>query len=262
MEILQNKNAATRFQIMVEIAASGPSVQQKTIAGKLGVTPQAISDYIQQLVSDKLVISTGRSQYRVSAEGVNWMLAMLRELHGYAGMVEKAVTNITVCAAVADEDISKGQAVGLEMKYGLLYATSRMEEGASGKAISTVKQGEDVDVANVEGLVKLTRGKITILQVPISQKGGSRQANLEKLGKYTSGEKLVGAIGIEAVISLRKINAEPRYLYGVTEAAVEATHCALPFTIVCTEDAIPNLMKRLREEEIEYSLVDLRVKAH
>ena len=50
VEILQNKNSATRFQILVEIAASGHSIQQKSIAVKLGVTPQAISDYIRQLV--------------------------------------------------------------------------------------------------------------------------------------------------------------------------------------------------------------------
>jgi putative transcriptional regulator len=41
VEILQNKNSATRFQILVEIAASGPNIQQKDIATKLGVTPQA-----------------------------------------------------------------------------------------------------------------------------------------------------------------------------------------------------------------------------
>ena len=48
VEILRNKNLATRFQILVEIARSGPNIQQRDIAGKLGVTPQAISEYIKQ----------------------------------------------------------------------------------------------------------------------------------------------------------------------------------------------------------------------
>jgi putative transcriptional regulator len=74
VEILQNKNAATRFQILVEIAASGPNIQQKNIAARLGVTPQAISNYIQQLVEDDLIVSTGRSHYRVGTKGVNWIL--------------------------------------------------------------------------------------------------------------------------------------------------------------------------------------------
>jgi putative transcriptional regulator len=121
IEILQNKNSATRFQILVEIADSGPGIQQKSIAGKLGVTPQAISDYIRQLVNDGLVLSTGRSQYKVSAKGVNWMLKVLRELRSYGSLVEQAVTNITVCAAIAEDDIQPGQDVGLKMKDGLRY---------------------------------------------------------------------------------------------------------------------------------------------
>lgn len=47
--ILQNKNSASRFQILVEIATHGPGISQKSIAAKLGFTPQAISDYIHQL---------------------------------------------------------------------------------------------------------------------------------------------------------------------------------------------------------------------
>ncbi len=83
MEILKNKNGDTRFQIMVEIAALCPSIPQKSIAKKLGVTPQAISDYIQQLVNEELIVSMGRSNYKVSTKGVNWMLLILRELRSY-----------------------------------------------------------------------------------------------------------------------------------------------------------------------------------
>lgn len=260
VEILQNKNAATRFQILVEIAASGPVIQQKSIAVKLGVTPQAISDYIHQLMKEDLVVSSARSHYRVSPKGVNWMLKVLRELRGYASLVEQAVTNLTVCAAIAESDINRGQAVGLKMKNGLLFATKQTNGSARGMAVSSVSQGEDVDVSNIEGLVELTRGKVTILQVPVVQRGGSRQVDLELLKVQVSHNEQVGAIGIEALISLRRIDIEPRYLYGVTEAAIEAARCGLPFCIVCTDDAIPGLIKRLQEEGLNYELIDLRLK--
>jgi putative transcriptional regulator len=259
VEILQNKNAATRFQIMVEIAASGPGIQQKTIAAKLGVTPQAISDYIHQLLTEGLVISTGRSQYRVSTEGVNWMLSVLREMHAYSAMVEKAVTNIAVSAAIAETDISEGQAVGIKMKSGLLYAGSP-SKGARGIAVSSVEAGEDVGIANIEGLVDFTRGKIMVIQVPVIQKGGSARIKPDMLKKYVSDANRTGAIGIESIVTLRKIGIEPNYSYGVTEAAIEAAKCGLSFTIVCTDDAVPGLIKRLQEEEIEYVQVDARKK--
>jgi len=259
VEILQSKNSATRFQILVEIATSGPSIQQKSIAVKLGITPQAISAYIHQLVKDDLVVSTGRSHYRVSTKGVNWMLKVLRELRGYASVVEQAVTNITVCAAIAEGDINQGQAVGLKMKDGLLFATSQTNGGARGMAVSSVSEGEDVAVSNIEGLVELTTGRVTILQVPGIQKGGSRQVDLELLHAQVTGSQ-AGAIGIEALISLRRVDIEPRYLYGVTEAAIEAAQCGLSFTVVCTDDAIPRLIKKLQEEGLNYELIDLRLR--
>jgi biotin operon repressor len=63
-QILQSKNLATRFQIMVEIAANQPTVHQKSIAAKLNVTPQAISEYMMKLEQDGWVASDGRSKYR------------------------------------------------------------------------------------------------------------------------------------------------------------------------------------------------------
>ncbi|OGO24976.1 MAG: hypothetical protein A2144_10275 [Chloroflexi bacterium RBG_16_50_9] len=260
MEILQNKNSATRFQILVEIAASGPNVPQKRIAAKLGLTPQAISDYVHQLVNDDLVLSSGRSQYKVSAKGVNWMLKILRELRTYSSLVERAVTNITVCAAIAECDINHGQAVGLKMKDGLLYATDNISDSARGTAVSSANQGDDVDISNIEGLVEFTRGQVTILQIPVIQKGGSRQVDLGRLKDRIAGSEQMGAVGIEALIALRRLDIEPRYLYGVTEAAVEAAKCGLSFIIVCTDDSIPELIRRLQDEGLNYEIMDLRMK--
>ena len=71
VEVLQNKNLATRFQILVEIAAMQPNIQQRHIAKKLNITPQAVSDYIKQMLGAGLLTSDGRSRYRVSNDGVN-----------------------------------------------------------------------------------------------------------------------------------------------------------------------------------------------
>jgi putative transcriptional regulator len=257
VEILQNKNSATRFQILVEIAASGPNVRQKNIAASLKITPQAVSEYIHQLVAEKLVVSTGRSSYRVSTKGVDWMLKMLRELNDYISTVTKAVTGVTTCAAIAESDITQGQAVGLKMKDGLLFATSQPSGSARGVALSSAKKGEDVAVSNIEGIVEFPRGKVTILQVPGVQKGGAGCVDLKSLKTHVKKRRQVGAIGIEALVALRRAKIEPDYLYGVAEAAVEASRCGLPFVIVCTDDAISGLIKRLQEESVDYKIIEL-----
>lgn len=261
IEILQNKNSSTRFQILVEIAASGPTVHQRTIAAKLRVTPQAISDYMSQLVSEGMVISTGRSSYRVSVKGVNWVLKMLRELNEYLALVTRSVTNLTVCAAIAETDIKQGQPVGLKMKNGLLFAVNQTGKGARGIAQSSAGRGEDVDVSGIEGIIEFDKGKVSVLQVPSIGKGGSRTVDIEKLRSGISDSQSVGVIGIEALATLRRAKIKPHYLYGVTEAAVEAAQCGLRFVIVCTEDAISEVIKKLQDEGIEHEVTDLTVRS-
>jgi putative transcriptional regulator len=256
IELLQNKNSATKFEILAQLAAAGPNVRQKHIAEKLGVTPQAVSEYMRQLAAEGLIASGGRSDYRVSIKGVNWMLEMLRNLHDYHSLVSKTITNITTCAAIAESNLKRGHAVGLTMKNGLLLATATPEGGARGISMSSVKAGDDVDITGIEGLVQLEPGKVTILQVPSIRQGGSRNASMKKLKSLFKGQP-VGAIGIEALVLLRRSGLEPQYLYGVAEAAIEAARCGLSFLVVCTNDAIPGLARRLQEDDVDHEIVDI-----
>ena len=110
-QILQSKNLATKFQIMVEIAAHQPNIQQKDIAPRLGITSQAVSEYVKELIKDGWLSSKGRSRYNVTKEGVDWILQMSRQLHSYAWFVSKAVADISTTTAIADSDLSVGQPV-------------------------------------------------------------------------------------------------------------------------------------------------------
>lgn len=256
-QILQSKNLATKFRMLVEIAGNQPNIQQKLIAEKVGVTPQAISDYISQLLSDGFISSGGRSQYKVTQEGVNWMIEMTRELKEYASYVEKAITNVAICAAVADVSISRGQLVGLKMKDGVLLATDKASEGARGTAISDADVGEDVGVSNIEGIVELTKGHIMILKVPGIEKGGSKKVDFDILKTQRMEGLMIGAIGLEALSVLKKIAIEPDCFYGVEAAIVEAARSGLSSVVVCVDDQVPNFIQRLENEKLEYSLLDI-----
>jgi len=262
IEVLQNKNSATRFQIMAEIASAGPNIHQKNIALKLGISPQAVSEYVRQLSEEKLIAAESRSSYKISIEGVNWMLKIVRELNDFLAEATTAVKNITTCAAIAENDIARGQAVSLQMKGGLLIATTKKGAGAKGVAVTGAKAGEDVGVSHIEGLVSLKKGKIIVLEVPTVQKGGSRKIDLSRLKALVKGRQQVGAIGIEALASLRKAGIEPRYLYGVVDAAIELARCGLPVTIVATSDVIPEVIKKLRENGLDYEMVSLTPKGY
>jgi len=75
------------------------------------------------------------------------------------------------------------------------------------------------------------------------------------LKKVIQGRQLVGAIGIEALIALRKVGVEPTCLYGVREAVVEAARSGLSPAVVCVDADTSDLLKRLEEKNIDYEIL-------
>ena len=258
-QILKSKNLATKFQIMVEIAAHQPNIQQKDIAPRLGITSQAVSEYVKELIKDGWLSSEGRSRYKVTREGVDWILQMSRQLHSYAWFVSKAVADISTTTAIADSHLTVGQAASLYMKDGLLFASKVTSgKGAKGIAVTEAKKGQDVGIRNVEGVIKLEPAEVMIVKVPNVQDGGSRSTNLARLEREVKEARLVGAMGTEALVALTQIGIKPDYVHGVREAAIEAAYCNLPFLVVCSEDKVLILVQRLEEENLDYKIVDLR----
>jgi putative transcriptional regulator len=258
-QILQSKNLATKFQIMVEIAAHQPNIQQKDIAARLGITSQAVSEYIRELIRDGWLSSQARSRYKVTKEGVDWILQMSRQLHTYAWFVSKVVADISTTAAIADSDLSPGQPASLYMKDGLLFASAVISsKRAKGIVATEAEKGQDVGIRNIERVIKLEPAKVMIGKIPNVEDGGSRSSNMAGLKRETKKARLVGALGTEALVALRQIGIRPDYIHGVREAAIEAAYCGLPFLVVCSEDKVAILVQRLEEENLGYQVIDLR----
>ena len=245
---------------MVEIATNQPNIQQKDIAIKIGVTSQAVSDYMNKLEKDGWITSEGRSRYHITKEGINWMLKSLRQLQQYSNSAERVLTNITTWAAVASVDLDKNQTVSLEMRAGLLYALLHSENGATGITAEKAKEGEDIGIMDIQGIVKLDIGQVTMWEIPTIQNGGSRKVDVTKLKKGLEKGELTGAIGVEAIVTLRRMGLEPDYLYGVPQAAIEAAKSGLSFFIVCTGSEAPGVVQKLITENIKYTRIDARKK--
>jgi putative transcriptional regulator len=259
-QVLRIKNFATRFQIMVEIAANQPFIQQKEIAQHIGITSQAVSEYVSELEKDGWISTDGRSRYHITREGANWVLKSLRDLQQYTAFADKALTNIMTWAAVADIDLTAGQEVGLIMKEGLLVATRYQGKGARGIAATKAKQGDDVGITNIEGIVNLQIGKVTVIEVPDIKDGGSSRANLPMIQRELSKVDLTASLGIEALISLRKLQIAPNYIYGVTAAAVEAVRSGLTLVVVCSANESPSLLQKLTVANVDYKLVNAKIR--
>ncbi len=121
--ILRSKREVSRLQILVEIAEHQPAVRQQEIAEKLGVTPQAISEYIRELVDEGKVSASGRGNYEVTKTGIEWVLENAESLESYARHIRRdIIQQVSVWTAIAAEDLREGDEVGVYMKAGFLYA--------------------------------------------------------------------------------------------------------------------------------------------
>jgi putative transcriptional regulator len=117
--ILRSKREATRFQILVEIAEHQPSIRQQEIATKLGVTPQAVSEYIRDLVDEGFVTAHGRGRYEVTKNGIEWVLHHAEALEAYARHITREIIQqVAVWTAIARDEIQKGDTVGVLMQDG------------------------------------------------------------------------------------------------------------------------------------------------
>ncbi|HPW74087.1 MAG: MarR family transcriptional regulator [Methanothrix sp.] len=258
VNVLQSKRESSRFQILVEIAAHQPNLRQKEVADKLGVTPQAISEYIKELVADGLVTTDGRMRYSITKEGVEWLLENAAELKRYARVVmEEIISHVSVWTAIAESELAEGERVSLEMRNGLLYANRREDIEASGTVIASVCAGEDVGVSDLKGMISLEEGRVTLCKVPRVQMGGSRGIDLAILKRLLSEERMVGCLGVEALVALRKAGREPDVLFGAKEFAVEAAYHGISSLVVSVDEQIPSLLTRLESEGLKYELVDL-----
>jgi putative transcriptional regulator len=252
--VLERKGEITRFQILVETAASQPQIKQSEIAASLGITPQAVSEYIKNLIEDGLITSSGRGQYKVTPLGVEAIISGARELREYSKYVlSNVVGQVSVWPAIAAGEIKKGSAVRLAMKGGVLYAATG-GEGAEGVAACDASVGEDVGVTNLRGLIPLIKGRVKVIKVPSIEGGGSRAVDVKKLSEELDG--LVGAAGIEALAALHGAGASPDVSFGAAESLADAAVKGVNGTLVIAADMAPQAIQKLEAAGVEYSIVD------
>lgn len=198
----------------MDIAENQPSVRQQEIAAKLGITPQAVSDYIRELLDEGMVSSQGRGSYKITYKGVDWVIGNAEALQAYARHVTgDIVQQVYVWTAIAESDIKKGDHIGLYMKDGFLYATLS-EMPAMGNAVNDAVKGCDVGVIELKGIIDHRKGSVNICKIPRIQRGGSSAVAYEDLKKVLGSVDFIGAVGIEAYIAVEKAGCKVDAFFG------------------------------------------------
>jgi putative transcriptional regulator len=253
------KVKSTKMQVLVEVAALQPKIRQKEVADRVGVTPQAVSEYLKELVAEGWVKFNKRGQYEVTKAGIEIIIDWTNELNNYIRYItEDIVGKVTVWTAIAEEDIKKQTSVGLTMRDGILYASSLNSDAANahGTTIGDAGKGDDVGVENLTGIIPMDRVHLTVAVVPRIQRGGSAAVDLEALKRVVA-NKPVAVLGLEALVSVRKAGISPLIQYAAAEGVIEAAFRGLSVAVVGTDEAVPALIAELISRDISYESVDL-----
>ena len=256
-DVLENKRAATRFRILVEIADRQPAVSQGEIADAVGVTSQAVSEYMRELVDDGLVEKEGRSRYRTTKEGVDWLLRSAKDVRRFADHVtEDVLGSVGEDTAIATDAVAEGDPVTLTIVDGLLHATPGGEGPATGVATTDADADEDVGVTGFEGIIDLEPGTVTVVQVPPVRSGGSGAVPADALASICGDAPLVVAMGAEALVALRRAGIEPATHFAAGEVAADAADRGLDAVVVATTDLVGRVTDVLRDAGVAYEVTN------
>ena len=256
VDVLDSKRAATKFRVLVEIADRQPAVNQGEIADAVGVTSQAISEYIRELVDQGFVEKEARSRYRVTKRGVDWLIQQAADVRRFADHVtDDVLGSMQEDAAFATDDVESGEAVSLSIDGGMLHAEPGDEGPATGVATSDAAAGEVVGVTGFTGIIDLEPGDVTVFQVsPIRSEHPEPS---EKLAAAAAAADLVAAAGVEAVAALRRSDRQADVTFAAGEVAADAAGRGLDVIVVATTDLGGRVTDALRDAGLAYEVDDV-----
>lgn len=254
---LFHRGGLTRLQILVEIASNQPSVRQQDVASAVGISPQAVSDYFQELLADGFVDSGRRGEWHITPSGTEYVIQKARDLWQYSiKVLEDVMNEVEVYPAIAGSNIKAGQKVCLSMEDGLAlahpYATDECD--ATGEAVDDATKDQDVGITALRGIIPIPEPVVSIIQVPSISHGGSKKCRIDLLTKSLSG--IVAAEGTEAIVCCRKAGREPDAKFAPIDVIISAARLGVQCSIMVTDERVNMVLDRLREANLDGKLID------
>jgi putative transcriptional regulator len=255
--VLESKRNATRYQILVEIAERQPAVNQQEIADAIGVTAQAVSDYLQDLIEQSYVTKHGRGRYEVTKEGVDWLISRTDDLRQFVEHVsEEVIGEVEVETAIAATDLQEGETVTVTMRDGTLQAVAGDTGGATAVAVTDAVAGQDVGITDFEGVVDYDLGTVTGVSVPQVNDGGSHAVDTDRIASLARNHDLVAVAGTEGLATARAAGLDPDVRFGSAVAVQEAATKGLDVLLLAVRDSLSRHTDKLRDRQVSYEVVD------
>jgi len=237
---LRRGGAVTELLFLYECATLEPT-QLRPIAEQLGLTVQAVSHSFRQLRRRGFVtVQDGR--YRPTVEGVAWLHETLRRLGDDLRERIERVHVIRSTRALALENLSKGAAVSLELRHGLLSARPGAAGPSRGRVPHGGRKGSLVEVSDLEGIVPIVPAPIVVRTLRAADLTDPRLAERVRASLPSDPLALIAAEGLEAFHALATAGLRKALRFAAGRAALEASRLGVPSYILVPEGDLPHLI--------------------
>lgn len=244
---LRDLKRNTELLILIELVRT-PSIKLKDIASNLGVTVQAVSQYIAAMKKEGL-LKDQKGSVRATRKGMQiaqeHFVGLKQEIDG----ILRRIAVIDNCVAIAGRKMAKGQKLGLVMEDGMLMAYPGRQASSTGMALESADEGEDVLVGQLEGIVDLELGRLLVVEAPAETDGGSKAAEVEcareKLEQFSPGLLVAGDPTGAAL--LMKTSGEMFSIHAPIESAMSALARGVDVGFCGTRESVDRLLDAVAE---------------
>ncbi|RLI76145.1 replication/maintenance protein [Archaeoglobales archaeon] len=256
MKVLLSRKDTVKLLILSELAIN-KECNQRDIARKLNLTPQAISEHFKELVSEDYVKVIHKGYYELTNKGIDWLTKNLLDLHMYSEELVRKLYSRSI-VAIAEGKIRENEKVKYWFQDGFIFA--KKNKDSNGVALTSAGDGEDILIKPTSGFEPPKKGEVVVIKVPDIAEGGSRKVDVIAFRDFVKSKprSIVVAIGVEALVSCRKIGVEPIF-FGSKDVCVEASHHGSGVIVACTESLVDDLLRRLIEENIKFEIKEFVV---
>jgi len=249
-DALADKRTATRVRILVEIAERQPAVSQGEIADAVGITSQAVSEYIRALIAEGHVRKEARSRYTITTEGVDWLYQEVRALRNFTERItDEVLGSVSEDSAIATDRIDPGMAVTLSMVDGMLHATPGDEGPATAVALTAAEPDDPVGVGQFAGVIAIEEAGVTIAEVPTVRE--ETTPDRQVLAELANDADIIVAEGVEAVTVCDAEGIDVQTTHAVGTVAAAAAAVGQSALIVGTSDTVGRIGETVRDSGID-----------
>jgi putative transcriptional regulator len=260
MKLLRDKSFSTQILILYELYTK-PYSKLTSIAEKIGVTQQAVSEYMKSMIKQDLVQKID-GEYKPTIKGTYILQNELSDLKRFVDERMDKLSLIKNCVALAKTPVKPGEKVGLFMDDGWLVAYANKQSSSVGIANNMANAGEYITLGNLDGIIDHKIGKLSYFELPSPFTSKQKKIDTESIKKrlQTMNIDRVGVLDVVAKSICKKIGIKPDFEFGVIYAAIDAAQRGLNTAIFGYDEKIRETLKIFEEineksnEKINYEL--------